>query len=142
LPAAPSACRSAAWPSFDDAIRIQQPLRAELRSLPDDVMRANASKLRRAVACMFCTSLAGSGIIRPTVHRSSRHWSPHSTVVIVRASFRSQGLKAAKFVERTLAARGHDVTIVDPVPLNLPLLDRITRAPGPGAGAAQTSQRY
>jgi len=38
-----------------------------------------------------------------------------NTVVIV-GSVRSdrQGLKAAKFVERTLAARGHDVTIVDP----------------------------
>ena len=38
-----------------------------------------------------------------------------NTVVIV-GSVRSdrQGLKAGKFVERTLAARGHDVTIVDP----------------------------
>jgi NAD(P)H-dependent FMN reductase len=49
-----------------------------------------------------------------------------NTVVIV-GSVRSdrQGLKAGKFVERTLAARGHDVTIVDPVRLNLPLLDRM-----------------
>jgi NAD(P)H-dependent FMN reductase len=49
-----------------------------------------------------------------------------NTVVIV-GSVRAdrQGLKAAKFVERTLAARGHDVTIVDPLPLNLPLLDRM-----------------
>jgi len=47
-----------------------------------------------------------------------------NTVVIV-GSVRSdrQGLKAGKFVERTLAARGHDVTIVDPVRLNLPLLE-------------------
>ena len=49
-----------------------------------------------------------------------------NTVVIV-GSVRSdrQGIKAAKFVERTLAARGHDVTIVDPARLNLPLLDRM-----------------
>ena len=49
-----------------------------------------------------------------------------NTVVIL-GSVRSdrQGLKAGKFVERTLAARGHDVAIVDPVLLNLPLLDRM-----------------
>ena len=49
-----------------------------------------------------------------------------NTVVMV-GSVRSdrQGIKAAKFVERTLAARGHDVTIVDPARLNLPLLDRM-----------------
>ena len=49
-----------------------------------------------------------------------------NTIVIV-GSVRSdrQGIKAAKFVERTLAARGHNVTIVDPAQLNLPLLDRM-----------------
>ena len=36
-----------------------------------------------------------------------------------------QGVKAARFVERSLAARGHDVTLVDPCVLNLPLLDRM-----------------
>jgi NAD(P)H-dependent FMN reductase len=36
-----------------------------------------------------------------------------------------QGIKAARFVERALAARGHEVTIVDPVTLQLPLLDRM-----------------
>lgn len=36
-----------------------------------------------------------------------------------------QGIKAARFVERTLTARGHDVTLVDPVELRLPLLDRM-----------------
>ncbi len=36
-----------------------------------------------------------------------------------------QGIKAARFVERALGERGHDVTIVDPVVLQLPLLDRM-----------------
>jgi NAD(P)H-dependent FMN reductase len=36
-----------------------------------------------------------------------------------------QGIKAAKFVERALGARGHEVTLVDPVALQLPLLDRM-----------------
>jgi NAD(P)H-dependent FMN reductase len=36
-----------------------------------------------------------------------------------------QGIKAARYVERTLTARGHDVTVVDPVAVQLPLLDRM-----------------
>jgi NAD(P)H-dependent FMN reductase len=36
-----------------------------------------------------------------------------------------QGIKAARFVERTLRARGHVVTLVDPVEARLPLLDRM-----------------
>src|SRR5262245_20979343 len=36
-----------------------------------------------------------------------------------------QGIRAARFVERALAARGHDVTLVDPCVLRLPLLDRM-----------------
>ena len=61
-----------------------------------------------------------------------------NTVVIV-GSVRSdrQGLKAGKFVERTLAARGHDVTIVDPVRLNLPLLDRMYKEYPRGEAPAQ-----
>jgi NAD(P)H-dependent FMN reductase len=49
-----------------------------------------------------------------------------NTVVLV-GSVRSdrQGIKAARFVERALRMRGHDVTIVDPVALQLPLLDRM-----------------
>src|SRR3954468_5610680 len=35
-----------------------------------------------------------------------------------------QGIKAARFVERALTLRGHEVTLVDPVELRLPLLDR------------------
>jgi NAD(P)H-dependent FMN reductase len=48
------------------------------------------------------------------------------TVVLV-GSVRSdrQGIKAARFVERALTARQHDVTIVDPAALQLPLLDRM-----------------
>jgi NAD(P)H-dependent FMN reductase len=36
-----------------------------------------------------------------------------------------KGIRAARFVVRTLAARGHDVTLVDPLELQLPLLDRM-----------------
>ena len=48
-------------------------------------------------------------------------------IAVLVGSVRSdrQGIKAARFVERALAARGHEVTIVDPVVLQLPLLDRM-----------------
>ena len=48
-------------------------------------------------------------------------------VVVLVGTVRSdrQGIKAAKFVERALAARGHGVTVVDPVALKLPILDRM-----------------
>ena len=36
-----------------------------------------------------------------------------------------QGIRAARYVERALTARGHDVTLVDPKLLQLPLLDRM-----------------
>jgi NAD(P)H-dependent FMN reductase len=36
-----------------------------------------------------------------------------------------QGIKAARYVERGLRARGHTVTVVDPVDEALPLLDRM-----------------
>lgn len=36
-----------------------------------------------------------------------------------------QGIKAARFVERQLTARGHAVSLVDPVEDRLPLLDRM-----------------
>lgn len=47
--------------------------------------------------------------------------------VVIAGSVRSdrQGLKAARFVERALAARGHDVELIDPVDVSLPLLDRM-----------------
>lgn len=36
-----------------------------------------------------------------------------------------KGIRAARFIVRALAARGHDVTLVDPLELQLPLLDRM-----------------
>jgi NAD(P)H-dependent FMN reductase len=47
--------------------------------------------------------------------------------VVLVGSVRSdrQGIKAARFVERELTIRGHDMTIVDPIALKLPLLDRM-----------------
>lgn len=36
-----------------------------------------------------------------------------------------QGIKVARYVQRALTGRGHDVTLVDPVALKLPLLDRM-----------------
>ena len=36
-----------------------------------------------------------------------------------------QGIKAARYVENSLAVRGHDVAMVDPVSVQLPLLDRM-----------------
>ena len=36
-----------------------------------------------------------------------------------------QGIKAARFVTRQLTMRGHEVSVVDPVELQLPLLDRM-----------------
>ena len=48
-------------------------------------------------------------------------------LVVLVGSVRSdrQGIKAARYVEKSLAARGHEVTVVDPVVVQLPLLDRM-----------------
>jgi NAD(P)H-dependent FMN reductase len=48
-------------------------------------------------------------------------------VVVLVGTVRSdrQGIKAARFVERSLTARGHGVTVVDPFALQLPMLDRM-----------------
>ena len=48
-------------------------------------------------------------------------------LVVLLGSVRSdrQGIKAAQFVRRSFAARGHDVTLVDPAEVGLPLLDRM-----------------
>ena len=48
-------------------------------------------------------------------------------IVILFGSVRAdrQGIKAARFAERQLGARGHDVTLVDPLQEALPLLDRM-----------------
>lgn len=49
------------------------------------------------------------------------------TFVVILGSVRAdrQGIKAARFAERALRARGHEVTLVDPCALRLPLLDRM-----------------
>jgi NAD(P)H-dependent FMN reductase len=36
-----------------------------------------------------------------------------------------QGIKAARYLQQAFSARGHDVTLVDPVEIDLPLLDRM-----------------
>ncbi len=48
-------------------------------------------------------------------------------LVVMVGSVRSdrQGMKAARFVEWSLVARGHEVTVVDPLVVQLPLLDRM-----------------
>jgi len=48
-------------------------------------------------------------------------------IAVLVGSVRSdrQGIKAARFVDRALSGRGHDVTVVDPAAVNLPLLDRM-----------------
>jgi NAD(P)H-dependent FMN reductase len=51
-----------------------------------------------------------------------------------------QGIKAARFVARSLTARGHDVTLVDAVQLQLPLLDRMYKEYAPGS-APETLER-
>src|SRR5437867_4362188 len=48
-------------------------------------------------------------------------------LVIILGSVRSdrQGIKAARYVERAFKGRGHEVALVDPLELRLPLLDRM-----------------
>ena len=48
-------------------------------------------------------------------------------LVVIYGSVRShrQGIRAARFVRRGFEARGHAVTLVDPVEVQLPLLDRM-----------------
>lgn len=59
-------------------------------------------------------------------------------IAVLVGSVRSdrQGIKAARFVERSLAARGHEVTIVDPLTLQLPLLDRMYKEYATGTAPA------
>jgi NAD(P)H-dependent FMN reductase len=56
-------------------------------------------------------------------------------IVVLVGSVRSdrQGLRAARFVDRGLSARGHEVTLVDPVHVQLPLLDRMYKEYPKGA---------
>jgi NAD(P)H-dependent FMN reductase len=55
--------------------------------------------------------------------------------VVLLGSVRSdrQGIKAARYIERALSTRGHDVTIVDPQDLQLTLLDRMYKEYDKGA---------
>lgn len=48
-------------------------------------------------------------------------------IVVLLGSVRTErkGIRAARFVHRSLVERGHDVTLVDPKELKLPLLDRM-----------------
>jgi NAD(P)H-dependent FMN reductase len=48
-------------------------------------------------------------------------------LVVIYGSVRSerQGIRAARFVTRGFAARGHAVTLIDPLEVALPLLDRM-----------------
>lgn len=48
-------------------------------------------------------------------------------IVVIYGSVRSgrQGIRAARFAARELQERGHDVTIVDPLDMQVPLLDRM-----------------
>lgn len=54
--------------------------------------------------------------------------------VVVYGSVRSarQGIKAARFVLRTLQARGHSTTFFDALELRLPLLDKMYKEYAPG----------
>jgi NAD(P)H-dependent FMN reductase len=58
--------------------------------------------------------------------------------VVLVGSVRSdrQGIKAARYIERSLAARGHEVTTVDPLLTQLPLLDRMYKEYAKGTAPA------
>jgi NAD(P)H-dependent FMN reductase len=57
------------------------------------------------------------------------------SIVILFGSVRSdrQGIKAARFVEQQFRARGHEVTLIDPLEVQLPLLDRMYKEYPKGA---------
>ena len=59
-------------------------------------------------------------------------------IPVIYGSVRSgrRGIKAARFVERQLLARGHEVTLVDPAEFQVPLLDRMFKEYPPGTAPA------
>ena len=63
-------------------------------------------------------------------------------IAVLLGSVRSdrQGIKAARFVDRSLMARGHEITVVDPVALQLPLLDRMYKEYPDGTAPAVLEQ--
>jgi NAD(P)H-dependent FMN reductase len=48
-----------------------------------------------------------------------------------------QGIRVARYIERRLADRGHSVTLIDPMELRLPLLDRMYKEYPKGTAPAQ-----
>lgn len=64
------------------------------------------------------------------------------TLVVIYGSVRShrQGIRAARFVQRSFEARGHAVTLVDPLEYQLPLLDRMYKE-YPKGSAPDTLER-
>src|SRR3954471_9337377 len=63
-------------------------------------------------------------------------------IAVLVGSVRShrQEIRAARFVELLLAARGHQITIVDPLVLQLPLLDRMYKEYPAGAAPPPLEQ--
>jgi NAD(P)H-dependent FMN reductase len=63
-------------------------------------------------------------------------------IVVIFGSVRSErlGIRAATFVERQFRARGHDVSLVDPLVVNLTLLDRMYKE-YPKGGAPEVLER-
>ena len=53
---------------------------------------------------------------------------------------RRQGIKAARFVVKNLQARGHEVTLVDPLEYKLPLLDLMYKEFQPGQAPVEMEQ--
>jgi NAD(P)H-dependent FMN reductase len=64
------------------------------------------------------------------------------TIAVLAGSVRCdrQGIRAVRFVERSLADRGHTVDLVDPAALKLPLLDRMYKEYPTGAAPAMLEQ--
>jgi NAD(P)H-dependent FMN reductase len=59
-------------------------------------------------------------------------------LIVILGTVRSdrKGIRAARFVERELRGRGHQVTLVDPMVERLPLLDRMYKEYEPGTAPA------
>jgi NAD(P)H-dependent FMN reductase len=64
------------------------------------------------------------------------------TFVVLLGSVRSdrQGIKAARYAVRSLETRGHQVTLIDPLEVQLPLLDRMYKE-YPKGGAPEALER-
>jgi NAD(P)H-dependent FMN reductase len=63
-------------------------------------------------------------------------------IVAILGSVRSdrQGIRVARYVERQLSTRGHSVTLIDPLELQLPLLDRMYKEYPHGSAPAPLEQ--